>query len=439
MVSPGADGPQYSDICEPIVAGAWTDVNILFVHQNFPGQFAHVAPALAARGHRVIALSITGRDLPGVTVLRYRPDPPATCTSVGLARDLETKIVRGTACLRAMAKLNSDGFLPDVIVAHPGWGDALFCKDVWPRAKLVIYAEFYYSSDGSDYGFDKEFHQDSLGARASLRLKNTVHLHAFAQADVIFSPTEWQRDQLPAPYREKSHVMFDGIDTTVARPDDSVKLTLARQGIRLAKGDEIITFVNRNLEPYRGFHIFMRSLVPLLAARPSARCLIVGRDEVSYGSRPPGGGGWRVHMLKELGAGIPMDRVHFLGGLPYEQYLKVLQISACHVYLTYPFVLSWSCLEAMSVACPLVASDTGPVREVVRDGENGLLVDFFNPQQIAEKVGALLSDPVRGKELGIQARRTVVERFDLRSRCLEGQIQIILSATSVSPSASAGN
>ena len=221
--------------------------------------------------------------------------------------------------------------------------------------------------------------------------------------------------------------MFDGIDTTIAKPDDSVQFTLARQGIRVSKGDEVITFVNRNLEPYRGFHVFMRALVPLLAARPSARCLIVGRDEVSYGSRPPGGGGWRAHMLKELGEQLPMDRVHFLGGLPYEQYLKVLQVSACHVYLTYPFVLSWSCLEAMSVACPLVASDTGPVREVVRDCENGRLVDFFNPRQIADTVGAILADPAQAREMGVRARQSVIERFDLRSRCLEGQLQIILS------------
>ena len=379
-------------------------------------------------GHRVVALSVTGRSVAGVEVVNYPVKVPTTLSSVGLARDFETKAARATACMQAMAALKAKGFDPDLIVAHPGWGEAIFCKDVWPKAKLVIYAEFYYSTEGADYNFDQEFQADTLAGRAALRVKNSVHLHAFEQADLIYSPTQWQRSQLPKAYLHKAHVMFDGIDTNKAKPDATAQLTLNRQNIRIHKGDEIITFVNRNLEPYRGFHMFMRALVPILKERPHARCLIIGRDEVSYGSSPPGGGTWREYMLKEIGSQLPMDRMHFLGALPYEQYLQVLQLSACHVYLTYPFVLSWSCLEAMSVECPLVASDTQPVREVAQHGINGTLVDFFDADQIKQGVVSMLQNPEAARALGKTARQTVVENYDLHGRCLKGQIELLLSA-----------
>jgi glycosyltransferase involved in cell wall biosynthesis len=407
-------------------------MNVLFIHQNFPAQFVHVAKELAAMGHRVVALSITGRSVAGVEVVNYRVKAPATLSSVGLARDFETKVARATACMQAMAALEAKGFDPDLIVAHPGWGEAMFCKDVWPKAKLVIYAEFYYSTEGADYNFDREFQADTLAGRAALRVKNSVHLHAFEQADLIYSPTHWQRSQLPAAYQHKAQVMFDGIDTNLAKPDETAQLSLTRQKIRLRPGDEVITFVNRNLEPYRGFHVFMRALVPILKERPNARCLIVGRDDVSYGSKAPGGVTWREHVLKEVGSQLPMDRMHFLGGLPYEQYLKVLQVSACHVYLTYPFVLSWSCLEAMSVGCPLVASDTQPVREVVKPGINGVLVDFFDHIKIKDEVTAMLANPEQARALGKQARHDVVESYDLSTKCLKGQLDLILSAVQLS-------
>jgi glycosyltransferase involved in cell wall biosynthesis len=175
--------------------------------------------------------------------------------------------------------------LPDVVVAHPGWGEALFCKDVWPAARLVIYAEFFYGTEDSDYGFDKEMFQDTTAARARLRLKNTVHLHALSAADTIYSPTQWQRSKLPAEYRDKTQVMFDGIDTAAVKPDPLAMVKLVRKQLTLTRNDEVITFVNRNLEPYRGFHVFMRALPEIMARRPKAHCLIVGRDAVSYGSR----------------------------------------------------------------------------------------------------------------------------------------------------------
>ena len=397
----------------------------LFIHQNFPAQFVHVARELARQGHEVLALAIEGRPVEGVRIVRYRPPALQRPSELHTVRDFEVKCARALACAAAMEKLKGEGFLPDVIVAHPGWGEAMFCKDVWPAARLVIYAEFFYGTEGADYLFDPEFARDGLAQRALLRLKNTVHLHALAAADTVYAPTAWQRDRLPPAYRDQAQVMFDGIDTVAVAPDPQAAVQLARAGVRLAAGDEVITFVNRNLEPYRGFHVFMRALPDILARRPKAHCLLVGRDGVSYGAPAPGGGSWREFMLREVGHRLPAGRVHFLGGLRYADYLRVLQVSACHVYLTYPFVLSWSCLEAMSAGCTVVASRAGPVEEVIQHGRNGRLVDFFDVPGLVEEVAGVLQERDAGRALGRAARQSMQEKYDLRAICLPGQLAVI--------------
>jgi glycosyltransferase involved in cell wall biosynthesis len=356
--------------------------------------------------------------LPGVRLIRYAPKAPARVSDIEAARDFETKIVRGAACAQVMVQLRTSGFTPDTIVAHPGWGEALFCKDIWPDVRLVMFAEFFYSAQGADFNFDPEFAHDTLNDRAGLRLKNSVHLHALHAADAGYTPTEWQLSQFPPEYRAKMQVIFDGIDTAVVAPQPQAFIQLKRANIRLTANDEVITFVNRNLEPYRGFHVFMRALPEILRARPKAHCVIVGRDDVSYGTLPKNGGSWRQVMMAEVGAQLPMDRVHFLGGLPYDDYLRVIQISRCHVYLTYPFVLSWSCLEAMSAGRVVVASNTGPVQEVIEHGVNGLLVDFFDVAALSRQVIEVLGHPATCQSLGVCARKTVVERYDLKTRCL---------------------
>ncbi len=399
---------------------------ILFIHQNFPGQFVHVAAELARLGHEVVALGMKCRAVPGVRCVNYAVAALAHHSEIDVVRDFEAKAARGVACARAMEQLRSDGFTPDVIVAHPGWGEALFCKDVWPRARLVIFAEFFYRAEGADFNFDPEFARDSFALRARLRLKNNVHLQALEAADAIYTPTQWQLQQQPAEYRHKAQVIFDGIDTAVAAPRAGANIVLKRDDITLTGQDEVLTFVNRNLEPYRGFHILMRALPEILRRRPKAHIIIVGRDQVSYGPRPKGGGTWRQLMLDEVGARLPMDRVHFVGALAYKVYMRVLQISRCHVYLTYPFVLSWSCLEAMSAGCVVVGSDTGPVREVIEPGVNGLMFDFFDPAALAQQVVEVLAHPGRYAALGERARQRVVERYDMRGVCLPAQVGLVL-------------
>lgn len=400
---------------------------ILFIHQNFPAQFVHAARALVQAGHEVHALGQRPPPglVPGVQYQRYPLQPVASASSVKLLHDLEVKVTRGQACAAAMAALQAQGFEPDVVVAHPGWGEALFCKDVWPRARLLVFAEFFYGED-ADTGFDPEFDRLDLALRQRLRLKNTVHLHALQAADTLYSPTQWQRSRLPEPYCSQAQVVFDGIDTDAVRPKADAALRLKRDGVVLRHGDEVITFVSRNLEPYRGFHVFMRALPEIQRLRPQARCLIVGGDKVSYGTPPPGGGTWRELLLREIGPQLDMTRVHFLGQLPYADYLKVLQVSACHVYLSYPFVLSWSCVEAMSAGAVVVGSRTPPVQEVVEHGRTGLLFDFFDRQGLAQAVGNVLADPAAHRALGAAARAHVQRHYDLQTRCLPAQLALIL-------------
>lgn len=402
-------------------------MKILFVHQNFPGQFRHLAPALAERGHQASALAMRP-DMPpawrGVRLLGYRPARGSTTGVHPWVGDLESKVIRGEAAFRAALALRGQGYAPDVIVAHPGWGESLFLKEAWPEARLGIYCEFHYRAQGADVGFDPEFPSTDPGEACRVRLKTVNNLMHFEVADAGLSPTRWQAEGFPESFRSRITVVHDGIDTDAVAPDARARLQLPLEGggtLALDRGDELVTFVNRNLEPYRGYHVFMRALPEILARRPRARAVIVGGDGVSYGARPPAGRSWKDVFLDEVRDRLDMRRVHFTGTLPYAQYLSLLQVSTVHVYLTYPFVLGWSLLEAMSAGCAIVASDTAPLHEAIRHGETGRLVGFFAPQALAAEVCALLADAGERERLGRAAREFARRHYDLRSVCLPGQ------------------
>ena len=285
-----------------------------------------------------------------------------------------------------MLRLRKAGYTPDVILAHPGWGETLYAKDVYPDARLVHFCEWYYAAEGADLGFDPEVPL-TFDDRARIRTWNTQHALNLVQCDAAVSPTHWQRSRYPDILQPKIAVQHEGIDTLGLAPDAAASV-ITPSGIVLKAGDPVLTYVARNLEPYRGFHMFMRALQLIQKAHPKCHALIVGGDDISYGARPKDAANWREKMLREVR--VDPARTHFLGRIARAQYLRVLQVSAAHVYLTYPFVLSWSLLEAMGCGAAIVASDTAPVREVIRDGENGRLVDFFSAQGIARAVGEAL-------------------------------------------------
>lgn len=406
-------------------------MNYLFLHQNFPAQFRHVAAHFAADpAHKVVAIGDAGNlqratGLHPQIELRPYPAPPSAAGATHrYLQGYEAAIHRGLQCARIASQLKAGGFRPDLVLAHPGWGETLFLREVFPDAPLALHAEYYYHATGADVGFDPEF-PPQADDPFRLRIKNTTQWMSMEQADLLIAPTQWQKGRFPDLVQDRLRVVHDGIDTDRVAPNPSARIGLKQAGITLGAEDEVVTYVARNLEPYRGFHIFMRSLPSLLKRRPQARVMIVGGDQVSYGSKPADGRTWRKTMTDEIGEYVDKNRVHFLGRLPYADYLRLLQISTVHVYLTYPFVLSWSLLEAMSVGCMVVGSRTAPVEEVIRHGENGWLVDFFDHQALAATVAQALEQRDQLAETRLAARNTIVEHFDLQSRCLPRQLALL--------------
>jgi len=401
-------------------------MKILFVHQNFPGQYRHLGQFLAAMpGNQVVFITQRAdATLSGVRNIVYKPQRLITKHLHHYLRGTEAGVLNAQAVARVALDLKKSGFVPDVMVGHNGWGEIWYLKDVYPQTPLLGYFEFFYRFAGADVGFDPT-EKLTFDVAPRIRTKNAGNLIGLDAADWGQCPTQWQKSTYPECYHARLHVVHEGIDTDVVRPEPQARLYLGERRPNLAAGDEVVTYVARNLEPYRGFPNFMRSLPAILSARPKAQVLIVGGDDVSYGSRLPDGQTYRQRMMAELGHSLDTARVHFFGKVHYAEFLRVLQVSRVHVYLTYPFVLSWSMLEAMAAGCLVVGSRTAPVEEVIVDGENGLLVDFFKPKEISERVVAALASPHQFTEVRARARQTIVETYDLRRICLPSQLALI--------------
>jgi glycosyltransferase involved in cell wall biosynthesis len=346
-----------------------------------------------------------------------------------LVADTQTKILRGTAVARTIFRLLGEGFEPDLVIGHSGWGELLAIADVLPGVPTVHHQEFIYNTDGADYGFDQEFHHPTWIDKTGLRLRRNFQLLALDTFSCATTSTWWQWSTIPPQYRDRVIVAHEGIDTNKIMPNpdagETGEITLSRHGIVLKPGDEVVTFVSRNLEPCRGFHTFMRMLPLLMQLRPKARVLVIGRDGKGYGSEPPGGGGWRNFMMREISDKIDPSRIHFVGQVPHSILHRVFRLSSCHVYLTIPFILSWSLLEAMACGCLVVGSATPPVQEVIIDGHNGLLVDFFDHEALARRVARALANPDSYRQLRLSARETVVNHYDLKSVCLPRQMMMV--------------
>ena len=384
-------------------------MRILFIHQNFPGQFPHIARHLAADpGNQVIAIcQKQAPKLAGIQYITYSPSRPITKGIHHYIAGAESAVLNGQVVVRVMQQLKQQGFVPDIIIGHAGWGETLYCKDVFPSSKLINYFEFFYHAMGADTDFDPEY-PNTADDVLRIRTKNIINLLSLESCDAGISPTTWQKSQYPAAYQPQLSVIHEGINTELVKPNPAASLTLPDGRVLTAK-DKVITYVSRNLEPYRGFHIFMRAVQEISKRHPDCHIVIVGADGVSYGRAPKDNKTFKLQMQEEVS--IDSDRVHFTGKLPYAEYLKVLQISAAHVYLTVPFVLSWSMLEAMAAGCLLIASDSAPVTEVITHEKTGLLVNFFSPIEIAEAVDRALTQAEDLTPLRTAARAYVQKHY----------------------------
>ena len=387
-------------------------MRILFLHPNFPAQFRHVAGAIAKDRRNQVVFGTNRRDgsLPGVTKAIYSPKREASPETHHYVRPLENAVIQGQAVYRMAEQLKAQGFVPDLVYGHSGWGPTLLMKDIFPKAKLLCYFEWFYHAHGTDADFDPN---EPLTADdvARIRLKNAPILVDLYSCDRGLSPTYWQRQQFPSEYQDKIKVLHDGIDTNFFCPKPGSKLVLPRINLDLSHVEELVTYVGRGMEPYRGFPQFIEAIYLLQQRRPQCHVLIVGEDRVAYGKTLPDGKTYKQVMLEKFP--LDLSRVHFTGHLPYPEYLQVLQASSVHVYLTRPFVLSWSLLESLSTGCLVVGSNTAPVAEVIQDGVNGLLAEFFSPAEIAERIAEALNHPDKMSEIRAKARQTILENYDL--------------------------
>jgi glycosyltransferase involved in cell wall biosynthesis len=415
-------------------SGSWDPkaMLVLLIHQNFPGQYRHLAPALAARGDQLLALGAPrAPGLDGVPLLRY-PLPQEAPPCHPWAADFQTKCLRAEAVARLAAQCRDGGFHPDVVIGHPGWGELLAIKEVFPTVPVLHQLEWVYATEGSDCDFDPEFPMASWEARSRVRLRRAHQLLAFHDLDWAWAPTQWQASSAPAPFQQRITVIHEGIDTDAIGPEGVAEVHLQRADLTLRAGDEVLSFAVRNLEPYRGFHTFLRLLPELQRRRPQLQVVIVGGDGVSYGQPPQGGVTWRQVLLEELAGQLDLQRVHFVGTVPHPVLHRLFRLCRAHAYLSYPFVLSWSLLEAMACGAVVVGSATPPVEEVITDGENGHLVEFFDRDGWLDRLEQVLADPEGQRQIARHARQTMVERYDLRSVCLPQQLALVDQVASLS-------
>jgi len=408
-------------------------MKILFAHQLFPGQFSRMCTFLPKMGDYEIYFMCrrTPERIDGVQQLFYERPRDVTPGIHPHVELFEDAVLMGQTAAKTAEQLKQSGWTPDLIVGHTGWGELMFLKTVYPQVPVLAYPEYFNNVQGADYLFDPEFPSPPEDAQRVIA-RNATNLVSWLAADWGLVPTQWQRSLFPLEMQSRMSVIHEGVLTDEIKPNPEQRMTL-KSGRTYTTQDQVITFAARNLEPYRGFHVMMRAVPEILRRHPQAVVAFVGGDEVSYGLKHSSGRSWRQVMREEVlrtelmkGNHNALDpqRVWFTGHLPYDQHLALLQLSSAHVYLTYPFLLSWSMMEAMSAGCALIGSRTGPVEEVIRHGENGLLVDFFDTQGIADAVTAILTHPDRMAGMRQAARQTAIDGYDVKTRCLPQVVKL---------------
>lgn len=398
-------------------------MNILFLHKDFPAQFKYLLLVLANNPNNnvMFATENDSIDIKGVTKFVYKIQPKDRSNINPYLQFYDEVLDYAEAAIKIGKEIKEKGIKLDVIYGFGFWGFDMFLKDVFPDVPIISYFEWFYNSEGADVGFDgQKFSEEE---KAMIRCKNSSLLVDLYSCDVGVSPTYWQRQQYPKEFHNKISVIHDGIDTETCRPDSNAKFLIQDKNLELGIDDEVITYGTRGMEAYRGFPQFMQAAEKLLKKRPNAHIVIAGLDRVFYGQSLMGIS-YKDYMLETLD--LDMDRVHFVGALSFHDFVNLLQISSAHVYLTYPYILSWSMLNAMAVECCVIGSNTPPVTEVIQDNYNGLLVDFFDVDKLVEKIEFALDNQDKMAEIRKNARQTVLDKYDVR-KLLVQQLNLINS------------
>ncbi|MEM6311593.1 MAG: glycosyltransferase [Pseudomonadota bacterium] len=392
--------------------------SILFVHENYPAQFGAIADFLAARGWQVVYATQNQNveigkphiTKAGVRVVRYARNRDVHDKTHKYLRNSEMAVLNGQGFARLGAALKQSGFSPDLVVAHSGWGSGSFAKVIWPETKFIQYLEWWYNYPIIDAGPEDGPITDPLDKHARTHARNLPFFLDFQQADGVWAPTKFQADRFPDFVRAKTHVQHDGISCELFRPlqDDDRKLDI--EGV--PDDAPIITFTTRGMEPMRGFPTFMSAASKVLQSRSDAHVVIAGNDTIHYGRKPDGYDTWKAKALAEIT--FPKDRLHFTGLMRKSEYARLLRRTNAHVYLTRPFVLSWSLIEAMASAAPIICSDVAPVREAIGDDLAARFVPNHDPDAVSDAVLACLGDANGAQKMGQRARQLALDTFDVR-------------------------
>lgn len=387
---------------------------VLFVHSNFPSQFADVARALVEAGEPCAAIGgMSAPGVEGVTLARWANERGSTPNLFPLAVRAEADLIRAHAAWMAARSLRQQGFVPDLIIGHPGWGETVLLDEVFPQARQIIFGEFFYHGRGADIDFDTEFIKPDMRAILNGKAKNATMALAYSDADAIVSPTPFQASMLPEAFRARARIIHEGVDVEAIRPAIAEGPILLPDGTAIRSDAPLITHVNRHMEPMRGLHILLRALPALQAAAPNAHVVLIGsQDKRGYSGPAPDDKTWAQVILEGLEGRIDLSRVHFTGRLEHSQMIALLQRSWAHVYYTYPFVLSWSLAEAMAAGCYVIGSDTPPVRDAIVEGVNGRLLPFFDVGALADAlIEACRAGPRAFPAMRAAARETAVTQF----------------------------
>lgn len=409
-------------------------MKILTVHDTFPGQPRELLRVLGANPEndvRALHRANVEAEIPGVKKVRYFPN----AGGVSMVEPLylfDQQVRAGYGVIRAAEKLKKEGFVPDIIFGHSGWGGTLFLREVFNDAPIGFNLEWYYNHrmDGK-YKYRYVADNTSSFACARTKLMNCGWLQDFISADRCLTATNFQRAQFPVYMQERIDVIHEGINTVFFKPCAREKLTLPEIGLDLSEVQEIVTYASRGLEEVRGFPEFMEAVYLLQQMRPKAHVIVAGDDKIFYGGMGslPAGSTWKSLMLEKFK--FDETRLHFVGKLNLEDYRKVLRCSSAHVYLSWPFVTSWSLLEAMSCEALLVGSNTGGVQEMIKDGENGIILDIFDTENLAKTLAQILSRPKSYySSLRKNARKTILENYRLED-CMRRKLQWLSKLTAM--------